>query len=151
MLVGKVPLNLFIFSYSQMVCWKATWQITSTDSIPSKDMGMPFPQKLWHWYTIAKMFLQGLREHDMCYNIFNSQIMFRNYIPRLVKGIAYYYECSPREGTESEFYVELRPSDQELEPLRGASLKMEPVSEGKFRCRIVETYLSPEELGGARQ
>ena len=77
-----------------MVCWKATWQITSTDSIPSKDMGMPFPQKLWHWYTIAKMFLQVLREHNMCYNIFNSQIMFRNYIPRLVKGIAYYYKCS---------------------------------------------------------
>ena len=94
-LVGKFPLNLYIFSYSQMVCWKATWQITSTDSIPSKDMGMPFPQKFWHWYTIANMFLQGLREHDMCYNIFNSQIMFRNFIPRLVKGIAYYYKCSP--------------------------------------------------------
>ena len=39
---GKNPLNLYIFSYSQMVCGKATWQMTSNDSIPSKYMGMLF-------------------------------------------------------------------------------------------------------------
>ena len=66
-----------------MVCWKATWQMTSNDSIPSKVIGMPFTteylfhnpggngipipfQKMKSIEVICQVaFQQKMREHNL--------------------------------------------------------------------------------------